>query len=225
MEQDLGQGMTVIGGAPFSRSAFEAARALAPFLVAADSGADALEALGAAPDVVMGDMDSIAGGAGAAARHGARFRHVEEQDSTDFEKCINGIAAPFAIAVGVQGGRLDHTFAALHALLAAPMPTVLLTDVDVIFAPPPVWRARLEPGARVAFLPLRAVRAEASDGLRWPLEGARYLAGERIGACNIAERAEIAVRFDAPGMIATLEARFLREALRSIGAALSTPAC
>ena len=46
-------GVTLAGGGRFSASLLAQARALAPKLVAADSGADRLLALGAEPDAVI----------------------------------------------------------------------------------------------------------------------------------------------------------------------------
>ena len=53
------QGVTLAGGGPFSARDLALALKRAPVPVAADSGADRLLNLGAMPEAVIGDMDSI----------------------------------------------------------------------------------------------------------------------------------------------------------------------
>ena len=68
-------GVTLAGGAAFSRSLLKKALNLAPVMVAADSGADRLLALGQEPAAVIGDFDSIS--AEARARLAGRLsRHL-----------------------------------------------------------------------------------------------------------------------------------------------------
>ena len=51
--------VTLIGGGPWRAEDLAAALAIAPTLVAADSGADAALSAGVEPALVVGDMDSI----------------------------------------------------------------------------------------------------------------------------------------------------------------------
>eukprot|EP00158_Paraphelidium_tribonemae_P004351 Partr_v1_DN26707_c1_g1_i2_m8280 putative thiamin pyrophosphokinase len=77
------------------------------------------------PDVVCGDLDSVRADVLAYYRSfdSVHIEHVSEQDSTDFEKCLNYIikAIPDCGKVNVLGGlggRLDHTLASIRALYA-----------------------------------------------------------------------------------------------------------
>lgn len=211
------RGVTLVGGGALRRETFHAARTLAPVVVAADSGADWLEGWGEDAAAVIGDMDSVARLEGWRARPGVRVLHLPEQDTTDFEKCLYSVEAPFFLAVGFSGRRLDHTLAALHALLRWPSKRVaLIGEEDVAFLCPPCWRAMLAPGARVSFFPLAPVRGLASQGLRWPVEGLDFAPGARVGTSNEACAAQVSAAFDRSGMVALLERRWLGAALESL---------
>ena len=80
------QGVTLVGGGPVSAMALAKARALAPRIVGADSGADRLLRLGVTPEAVIGDMDSLS--ASARVRLADRLFPIAEQDTTDFDKAL-----------------------------------------------------------------------------------------------------------------------------------------
>ncbi len=217
------RGVTLVGGGDADLAAFREAVALAPHVVAADGGADRLEAWGAAPEALVGDMDSVADLAGWRALLGDRVAHLPEQDTTDLEKCLYTVAAPFFLGVGFTGRRFDHTLAALHAVMRRPdAPVVLIGEEDVTFFCPPDWRARLAPGARVSFFPMAPLRGLGSTGLRWPVDGLDFAPGLRVGTSNEAAAADVSARFDGPAMATILERRFLGAALESLG--VLTPA-
>jgi len=211
------EGVTLVGGGALSRETFNAARALAPVVVAADGGADRLAAWGAHPAAVIGDMDSVADLDAWRARGDVTVLRLPEQDTTDFEKCLYSVEAPFYLGAGFTGRRLDHTLAALHALLRwRDKRVALIGEEDVAFLCPCDWRATLSPGARVSFFPLAPVRGVASTGLCWPVEGLDFAPGLRVGTSNAASAAQVSARFDRPGMVALLERRFLGAALESL---------
>lgn len=167
-------GVTLVGGGPVTAPMLAAARRLAPRLVAADGGWDRAMALGHRPEAVVGDLDSIspAGRAGAI--------HDPDQDTTDFQKALARIAAPFVIGVGFLGGRMDHALAALSAL---PERVILLGEDDLAFRPPADLRLDLAAGTRVSLFPLGPAKGE-STGLEWPLTGLRFAPDARLGTSN-----------------------------------------
>lgn len=177
------RGVTVIGGGLAGEADLREALAVAPQLVAADGGADRALAQGHEPDWVIGDMDSISADARRRIAAG-RIVAVAEQDSTDFAKCLTRIAAPFVMAVGFAGRRLDHTLAVLNTMvrLAHP-PVILLTQGDVVFRAPPRLTLPLIPGTRVSLWPMGPARG-ISTGLEWPIEGIDFAADREIGTSN-----------------------------------------
>jgi thiamine pyrophosphokinase len=210
-------GVTLIGGGALDRADLDEAVARAPHVVAADGGANRLRAWGLGAEAIVGDMDSVEDLEGWRAR-GATVAPIAEQETTDLEKCLLHVEAPFYIGAGFTGLRFDHTLAALHALLRFPdRRLVLLAEQEAIFLAPLDWRARLAPGARVSFFPLAPVTGLSSEGLEWPLDRLPLETGRRIGTSNRAVASEVAARFDARGVAAMVERRFLDAALASLG--------
>ncbi len=177
------EAITLIGGARVARSDLDAALRLAPVVVAADSGADTALEAGLMPRAVIGDFDSIS--AATRARLPDDILHpLDDQDSTDFDKCLKHIDAPLIIGLGFTGDRLDHQMAACNALVRhAGRRCVLLGAHDLMFLCPPVLDLPLEPGCRVSLFPMGAVEG-ASDGLEWPIGGINFAPDGRIGTSN-----------------------------------------
>ncbi len=213
--------VTLVGAGAPDAATVEAARRLAPALVAADGGADRLAAMRLGAQAVIGDMDSLA--EPERWRTGpATFVHLAEQDTTDFEKCLYATEAPLYLAVGFTGRRLDHTLAVLHALLAHPAKRVVLAGAEEVaaLAPPgEVLRLRLRPGMRVSIYPLAPVTGTHSRGLAWPIEGLELAPGRAIGTSNQASQPLIELGFDRPGALVMLEP----DALGALAGAISNP--
>lgn len=212
--------LLLVGGAPFARTAAAEARALTDAVVAADGGADRWAAQGLGPpDAVIGDMDSLADPDVWRGRLGDRFVHVREQDSTDLEKCLRLTRAPVTVGLGFMDGRLDHTLAALHALMGrADRILALVGEEDAVALLPPRWDMATAPGARISLFPLADVAPTGCAGLAWPVTGLRFRPGGKIGTSNRAAGDRVAVRSDAPGMIGLVERRFLPQLLDSLTA-------
>ena len=156
------KGVTLIGGGAVTAEDLSLALSLAPVLVAADGGADAAIALGHLPDRAIGDFDSISESARAALGP-SRLRHVAEQDSTDFAKALGRIAAPFVLAVGFSGRRLDHTLAALNVMIRHPdPPCIMLAAEDIVFRAPSRLALPLAARTRVSLFPMGAARGRSS---------------------------------------------------------------
>ncbi len=215
----------LLGGGEAHPDDLADAHARAGAIVAADGGANRLESGPLRPAAVIGDMDSVANPDRWRADPQVRFLPVAEQDSTDLEKCLRLTRAPLYLGVGFMGLRLDHTLAALHALLRNPdRRVVLIGREEAAFLAPPDWRARLAPGARVSVFPMRACTARGSRGLRWPLDPLALEAGSTIGSSNEAAQEEVALSFDRPGAVILLERRWLDAAIDALVAAPVWPA-
>ncbi|WP_134678931.1 thiamine diphosphokinase [Paracoccus ravus] len=177
--------VTLIGGAPFSKTDLDAALALAPVIAAADSGADQALAYGLMPDAVFGDFDSISAEARSAIPP-ERLHPIAEQDSTDFEKCLSRIEAPLILAVGFCGARQDHFLAALNTLSRrVGPPCILLAGDDVITLCPPRIRLDLLAGTRVSLFPMGQACGR-SIGLKWPIDRLEFAPDGRVGTSNMA---------------------------------------
>lgn len=214
---DVAQGVTLVAAGPARRADFLKAQALAPILVAADGGARHLARWGALPRAVIGDLDSLPARLRATLPP-ATLHPIAEQDSTDFDKALRHIAAPFVIALGVLGGRADHLLAALSTLAKPGLPPALLLGAeDVLFAAPPGRDLTLDlpPGTRLSLYPL-APQSGQAKGLRWGIDGLRLDPVGRIGTSNQVQSPKVLLRFDAPGMMVLLPARHLGAALTAL---------
>jgi len=207
-------GVTVLGGGKASRKQIGRALHRAPFLVAADKGAESALSAGIIPDVVIGDMDSARSLAERIPE--GRVHRIATQDTTDFEKCLMAIDAPFVLALGVTGSRLDHSLAAMNALARhRARPVVVLSGKDIVFVAPEALRLHLPPGTRLSLFPMGASEG-TGQGLRWPVDGLTFAADGRIGTSNETIAHEVQLDFPAGKMLVILPARHLDAALKAL---------
>jgi len=153
-------------------------------LVGADGGGDAIGDAGLTPAAIIGDLDSLEDRAGWERR--TRVIHLPEQITTDFQKALRSTAAPVTLALGMTGKRLDHTLAALSAVLQyAPSRKLLLVDeVDVALAVTGPIRFEAGLRERVSIHPLLPIRFRHSEGLFYPMDGHLLAPGGLIGTSN-----------------------------------------
>lgn len=206
-------GVTLIAGGPVLARDLRAAMARAPVVVAADGGADRALSLGVRPAAVIGDMDSIT--AATRAQLGAVVHAVPEQESTDFDKALRNIRAPFVLALGCLGGRVDHELAVLSVLVRRQsMPCVLIGREDVVFAAPPVLQIAMQAGDRFSLFPMAQVTGRSS-GLKWPIAGIEFAPDARGGTSNEA-LGPVRLQMNAPGMLVILPRNRLGVALDAL---------
>lgn len=203
--------VTILGAGDPKAADIDEALRHAPVLVAADGGAAYARAAGHIPRAVVGDFDS----ADAAALHGldpATLHRIDDQDDTDFEKCLARIDAPLMLAVGFTGRRLDHELAAYSALLRFPdRRCIIFGGDDIVFLVPDRLTLDLPPGTRFALFPLTPVSGR-SEGLLWPIDGLRFAPGGRLGTSNTVT-GPVRLRMDGPGMLAIMPRAALRAAI------------
>ncbi len=209
------QGVTLAGGGPFGMAALRRATRYAPVIVGADGGADRLLQLGVEPQAVIGDFDSIS--EGAKARLAGRLFPIAEQETTDFDKALRSIKAPFVLGLGFAGARLDHGLGVLNALVRqADRRCLVLSPQDVTFVAPRQMTLTLPVGTRMSLFPMGAVTGE-SVGLRWPINGLHFAPDGRIGTSNEVAASQVSLRFDADRMLVILPLRQLSAVLRGLG--------
>lgn len=207
-------GITLVGAGEVDRESLEEALKYAPTLVAADGGANRAIAAGLRPIAVIGDLDSL--GTSVRDELGPEaIVEVSEQETTDFEKCLERIDATFVLAVGFAGGRLDHTLATMSVLARrVGPPTIVLGKDDIVFALPRRLAVNVPIGQRVSLFPIAAVSGR-SEGLQWPIDGLSLAPDGRIGTSNRVV-GPVAIETDRDGLLALMP----RAALRAVLAAL-----
>ena len=162
-------------------------------VVAADGGANALEGTDIAPDLILGDLDSLVEKSTWA--KSTNLHQIDEQDTTDFEKCLYALSAPYFVGFGFLGKRFDHSLAALHVLAKyCQQKNVMLIDqADALIVTCGQVEMDLPLGSRVSVFPLAEVRFKRSEGLEYALDGQVLSPGKMIGTSNISNRETITI--------------------------------
>ena len=207
--------VTLLGASSLNNASIKECLQMAPVLLAADGGAASALAASVMPRAVIGDFDSIDKASRAAIPEQAQFR-INEQDSTDFEKCLTRIKAPLIVALGFLGGRVDHTLAAFNAIVRHDVPCLLVGEEDVCFHA----RAGVEyafdlaRGMRFSLFPMAQV-AGTSEGLRWPITGLQFAPDAQIGTSN-AVTGPVRLRMEGAGMVVIMPRVALAHAVRAL---------
>jgi len=188
--------VSLLGGADIGMGELNISLSLAPTIVAADGGADHAFAHGLDVAAVIGDLDSLSKDCRAA--FASRVHGVPDQDSTDFEKVLNGVEAPYYLASGFLGRRLDHTLSTLNVLVRLPAKTVfLLSADDVVFLAPATLDLHLPVGCRIGLLPFGRVKA-TSTGLRWNVNGLDLHPTQWVSSSNEVASESVSIQSDGP---------------------------
>jgi len=176
--------LAIVGGGAVDPALLRELAARDVALVGADGGADIIGDADLVPEAIIGDLDSVRYRAGWEAR--TRVLHIPEQITTDFQKALYSTSAPVTLALGMTGKRLDHTLAALSAVLQyAPMRRLMLIDeVDVALAATGPVRFSAAQRERVSIHPLVPIRFRSSSGLFYPMDDLLLEPGGLLGTSN-----------------------------------------
>ncbi len=148
-------------------------------------------AWGVKPELVIGDMDSADRAALRAA--GVSEMQIEDQNSTDFEKCLRLLQAEVILAVGFTGLRLDHQLATFNTLARFPSKrVVLIGEVDICFVCPQTLSLNLPVGDRISMFPMGECLC-TSQGLEWPLKGLKLRPDGQIATSNRVSDPDVAI--------------------------------
>ena len=209
--------ITIVGGAHYSQRLLLELLKRAPVVYAADGGANLCMQYGCQPKQVIGDLDSLSPSL-RSELDPSRVIHVPEQDTTDFEKLLIRVDAPFMLAVGFMGGRIDHQMAVQTVLTAyAHRKIICVGDEVVMFVSPPEIDLPLDAGTRISLYPMAPVQAR-STGLYWPTDGLSFAPDGQIGTSNKATR-PVTLLPSAPCMLVVLSKTCLDIAIDAMQAA------
>ena len=170
------------------------------YIIAADGGYSELVLHGIAPDLVVGDFDSL----GSPPKHPNVMQYPAEKDDTDIMIAIKqGFikGCDTFIIDGGLGGRLDHTYANIQLLayIAQKGANGYLLGLDTTITAVTNGSIRFLPGAagRVSVFSIGG-KAEGLTltGLKYPLDDATLTDGYPLGVSNefTGEPASITVR-------------------------------
>ena len=179
--------------------------ALAPHvrLVGLDGGGNTILAAELVPEMVIGDGDSFIAPEGVDLEGlGTELVVLSDQNSTDFDKALRTLSAPYFVALGVLGDRLDHGFASLSSLMRPPVGTrVLLIGRDdaVRYVARPHFSVSIPADTRVSIVTLAPVRFIESTGLAYPLTGLILAPGGQGGTSNRASADRVTIIQESTG--------------------------
>ena len=160
-------------------------------VIAADGGANKLIQNNIIPDAIIGDLDSVNICEEIASR--TKIIRLEEQDSTDFEKCLYSVISPLFLAFGFTGKRFDHTLATLHGMTKyhGEKNVLLFSGSDISFIHHGDFSISGESGQIFSIIPVKPICFSHSDGLLFPLDGLEFEMGSNIGTSNCASGGKI----------------------------------
>ena len=166
----------------------------ADLIICADGGANMAMSHGWHPDVLVGDMDSVAPtilaeleSSGCAVMH-----HSPRKDETDLELALTEAVkrgATDIVVLGATGGRVDHTIANVMLLsmpvLVGRRVMILAGDTEIALIRD-VGRVRGCPGDTVSLIPICGdARGVTTEGLEWQLNEGTLAFGYARGVSNV----------------------------------------
>lgn len=167
----------------------------ADLIIAADGGAQHCREMNLAPDVLIGDLDSVTKALQEDLRRSGTqlILYPRDKDETDLELALRYAVdqkAEEILLLGILGGRLDQTLANL-LLLARPewQPARLMVadgpDFAFLIRPGDPLTIQAQIGDIVSLIPLTAnVSGVNTEGLRWSLKDATLHFGSTLGISN-----------------------------------------
>jgi thiamine pyrophosphokinase len=171
----------------------------ADLFIATDGAANAPSGAGPAPDVVLGDFDSLQPETRPALPD-TTFVHVFDQDACDLDKAIAYALERGAARItltGAGGGRIDHTLTAFSLLLKYHSQSQIRLAEGWGEAQAVCGAAEFQgrPGDTLSLICFAPVEGVTAEGVKWPLRGETLLPGSR-GVSNefVAATARVSVR-------------------------------
>ncbi len=192
--------LIVTGGEAPSRERILGAGMSYSLVCAADSGLETAAAWGLLPNLIVGDMDSLADMKLLCAFPRAEIlRFPAMKDDTDTEIALAEVrkrTKDGIVLAGGGGGRLDHLLAIRAIFEREPRPEEWHTKGDEVFLVREgcEFRRASVSGSRVSVFPLACgASGMESSGLRWPLAGLAWGPGG-FGISNECTGRDFAIR-------------------------------
>ena len=175
--------------------------------MAADGGANFLPTR-LVPKYILGDLDSIVSPELWVGK-GSKLIKINDQDSTDFDKCISAIKSKKIIALGFMDQRLDHFLAVCSSLVRHRRLIFLVGKRDIIFHLPNEFSIKLPIHSRVSLFPFKEINTVKAVGLKYPVEDTIFSPIGKIGTSNVSTSENIKISYKGSGMLGIFSSRHL----------------
>lgn len=190
------QTLIILGGLPPSPELTRQTFARADQVIAADSGYHPLRDCGLAPDLLVGDFDSLLDHP-----ENCPFEviHAPEHTATDFEKALRYLPGNTdeLIILGGTGLRSDHFLTNL--LIAASIsPNFIVRFLDDLQSiqrgtPECPVRGHIREGSIVSIIPFTSCKGVSTEGLHWNLQNSPMSAKRQLSQSNIADNNDVTI--------------------------------
>lgn len=153
-------------------------------VIAADGGANHLNAMDIVPHVVVGDMDSLGELPYLPDQKIEQIRFPREKEKSDAELAAELAferGCDFVSLIGAVGGRLDHFLGNVSLLSKYPGRLAIVTSDATLVTVDRSEKCRLygEPGARVSLIPFPVAEQVTTTGLQYSLVKQDLLPGTK----------------------------------------------
>ena len=205
--------LTLIGGGEFSHQIFSKCLRIAPTLIAVDAGINYLDVKKSIPKWIIGDLDS-AKKTEIWKKKGTKIKSIEEQETTDFEKCLYSFKAPYFLANAFLGKRIDHSLANISTIVKMRNKRVILFGKkDILFHIENSIELDLKKGIRLSLFPIKKVNGIKSKGLKYDIKNIKFSPDNRLGTSNEVTETKVLIELDGPGMIIILPQKCFKDVI------------
>lgn len=166
--------------------------------VCADGGANTAARLGLKPDLIIGDLDSIASATLRKFRN-IRARRIADQNSTDLEKALSWVTGKGhkdIVVAGATGRRLDHSLGNLSALVKFSRKARIrfVDDASELCFIGSECEFEAPTGTLVSLIPLSLCEGIVTHGLKWELKNESLRLGFRESTSNMVKLSPVSIR-------------------------------
>ncbi len=155
-----------------------------------------------APQLVIGDFDSISSDT-QSFFPAETLKKIEDQDSTDLDKCLQHVESGTTVVLGNLAGRFDHSFGILNSLkkYSRDDSQIFLYDgKNVLFLVQPgeSYINLHEDWNYCGLIPIDGPTRVSSEGLHWNLHNTVLSFGGLVSSSNYPESGSVKVVTDKP---------------------------
>ncbi|MGD1044883.1 MAG: thiamine diphosphokinase [Bacteroidota bacterium] len=181
--------LILANGKPPGKKLLQKFLASADLFICADGGANIAARFGCAPNLIIGDLDSIEKET-LSVFSNVDVKKLNDQNSTDLEKALTATVRKKykeIVVLGATGGRLDHAIGNLSALakFSRKAHITFVDNMGKFIAINHSLEFNLPIGTIISLLPLSRCSGIVTKGLKWNLRNESLELGVRESTSNV----------------------------------------